>query len=285
MADALEDVTPAPPVEAPPDPVTPPEPPPDPDEAGAVELPTGKMVPLPALKAAREEARTAKEAASRVPQLEQQLAQLSGQVQAFQEVQRTLAQSRAEAFAPPIAANDPDLIDLARSLDYYKQDGTPDVARAQKHAALIDARAQKLALQMAIPLHQQAARTQSDANFQRALQVQSPQGQKPKPETLQWMWQNLPPEYTADPRVAQALPALAMGLEALQGNGSRLPPPVAPPAAPPLVTEGIGGQPRQRSAPISETERVVLASRGIDEKAYGKLTENFRQGRVSSLED
>lgn len=263
-----------------PDPVT------DPDEAGAVELPTGKMVPLAALKAAREEARAAKETTAQLPQLHQQIAQLTGQVTAFQEVQRTLAQSRAEAFAPPVAATaDPDLIDLARSLDYYKSDGTPDLARAQKHAALIQKEATKIAQSMVAPLHAQTARTQSAANYQAALQVKSPQGLAPKPETLQWMWSNLPAEYTADPRVAQALPALAMGLEALQGNGSKLPPQPPPPANPPLVTEGIGGAPAQRQRPLSETERGVLAARGIDEKQYTKLTENFRSGRTSTLED
>lgn len=262
-----------------------PAPPPDPDEVNAIEVQGGKMVPLPALKASREENRALKEQVSQLPQLQQQIAQLTGQVTAFQEVQRTLAQSRQEAFAPPAPADNPDLIDLARSLDYYKADGTPDLARAQKHAAIIQKQATAIAQQMVAPLHQQTARTQSAANYQAALQVQSPQGLKPKPETLNWMWQNLPAEYTADPRVAQALPALALGLEALQGNGSKLPPQPPPPANPPLVTEGIGGAPAPRARPLSETERGVLAARGIDEKQYTKLTENFRPGRVSSLED
>jgi hypothetical protein len=289
MSDVMDLETPEPPAAlvaeavAPP---APPAPPADPDEVNAIEVQGGKMVPLPALKAAREEARAAKEQAGQVPQLQQQIAQLTGQVTAFQEVQRTLAQSRQEAFAPPAPTQaDPDLIDLARSLDYYKQDGTPDLARAQKHAALIQKEATKIAQGMVAPLHQRAAQTQSAANYQAALQVKSPQGLAPKPETLQWMWNNLPAEYTADPRVAQALPALAMGLEALQGNGSKLPPQPPPPANPPLVTEGIGGAPPQRLRPLSETERGVLAARGIDEKHYTKLTENFRSGRTSTLED
>jgi hypothetical protein len=287
MSEVMDLETPEPPVPpveavAPPEP---PAPPADPDEVNAIEVQGGKMVPLPALKAAREEARAAKEQAAQLPQLQQQIAQLTGQVTAFQEVQRTLAQSRQEAFAPPAPADNPDLIELARSLDYYKQDGTPDLARAQKHAAIIQKQATAIAQSMVGPIHAQNARTQSAANYQAALQVKSPQGAAPKPETLQWMWQNLPAEYTADPRVAQALPALAMGLEALQGNGSKLPPQPPPPANAPLVTEGIGGAPAQRQRPLSETERGVLAARGIDEKHYTKLTENFRSGRTSTLED
>lgn len=283
IMDLETETPPPPPVEQPP--VEPPAPPADPDEANAIEVQGGKMVPLPALKAAREELRAVKEQASQLPQLQQQIAQLTGQVTAFQEVQRTLSQSRTEAFAPPPVADDPDLADLARSLDYYKTDGTPDLARAGKHAAIIQKQATKIAQTLIAPQAEQIARSQSAANFQAALQVQSPQGQRPKPETLQWMWQNLPAAYTADPRVAQALPALAMGLEALQGNGSRLPPVVAAPPNPPLVTEAVGGTPASRARPLSETERAVLTNRGIDEKRYETLTKDFRSGRTSQLED
>src|SRR6185369_672236 len=99
------------------------------------------------------------------------------------------------------------------------------------------------------PLVQHNARTQSVANYHAARQMASPQGVKPSEQMLNWMWQNLPPEYTADPRVAQALPALALGLEALQGNGSKLPAQPPPPPNPPLHTEGLAGGPVRRSTP------------------------------------
>lgn len=279
----VDDPTPAPPAEPiAPEPPAPPEPPPDPDEVGAIEVQGGKHVPLEALKAARAEAKAAKEQAARLPQLEQQIAQLQGSVQTFQQLQQQLRQPQAPA--GPIDA-DPDLIELARSLDYYQGDGTPDVARAAKHAAIIERRATRIADQRMAPLQQQNARTQSAANYQAALQIQSPQGLKPQVATLNWMWQNLPPEYTADPRVAQALPALALGLEALQGNGSRLPAAPAAPANPPLHTEGLSGSPARRANAITDAERAVLNERGMSDEKYLKHTKDFKPGRATQLED
>lgn len=281
----MEDETPAPPPAAaappPAEPPPPPDPPADPDEVGAIEVQGGKHVPLEALKAARAEAKAAKEQAARLPQLEQALATLQGQVSTYQQVQQHLQRPPAPTAQ---ADTDPDLIELARSLDYYQGDGTPDIARAAKHAGIIERRAAKMAQQMMQPLQQQNAQTRSAANYQAARQIQSPQGVKPSEATLNWMWQNLPAEYTADPRVAQALPALALGLEALQGNGSRLPPPVAPSAQPPLHTEGVAGGPQRRTT-ITDAEREVISARGMSEEKYTKLSKGYTPGRATTLED
>lgn len=280
----LEDETPAPPPAPPTEPVAPPpapEPPADPDEVGAIEVQGGKHVPLEALKAARAEARAAKEQAAQLQPLQQAYAQLQGRVATFEQLQSQLQRPPAP---PANADTDPDLIELARSLDYYTGDGTPDINRAAKHAAIIERRASKMAQQMMQPLQQQNAQTRSAANYQAARQIQSPQGVKPSEATLTWMWQNLPAEYTADPRVAQALPALALGLEALQGNGSRLPPAVAPPAQPPLHTEGVAGGPQRRTT-ITDAEREVISARGMSEEKYTKLSKGYTPGRATTLED
>jgi hypothetical protein len=257
------------------------EPPADPDEAAALEVQGGKYVPLDALKTVRSENKELKTRAAEADQLRQTVAQLQGSLATFQQLQQ---QQPRPPETPTSGSPDPRLEKLARSLDYYKPDGTPDLHRAAVHAELIREQATEIAQQWVQPLQQNAAQQQSAANYQQALRTAAPNGMKPKAETLTWMWRNLPPEYTADPRVAQVLPALALGLDTLQG-GSPLPAQPAPPGNPPVMTEAVGGnQPRQRTT-LSETERAVLAGRGISDETYGKLTKDFKQGRTSALED
>lgn len=274
--------TPAPVAAAP----EPPPPPADPDEADAVELPAGKHVPLEALKAARAEARAAKEQASRLPALEHQLAQMQGSLATFQQLQQAASQPRP--VAPPAPGEDPDLVGLARSLDYINpQTGQPDLDRAAGLSAIIQRQAEKIARQMVSPLQEQSARAQADMNFQTASRMQSPTGVKASDATLRWMWQNLPANYTADPRVAQALPALALGLEMLAGTNQKVGTMMAvpPPGAPPLHTEGAGGGTVRRAAPISQAERDIIAARGMKEDTYLKHTKDFVKGRPVSLDE
>ncbi len=282
----MEDEIPAPPPAAappaePPAPPPPPEPPPDPDEVGAIDVQGGKHVPLEALKATRTEIKALKEQLARLPQLEQANAQLQGSLATFQQLRQDLQRPQA----PPVATDaDPDLIELARSLDFYKPDGAPDLDRAAKHNAIVQRQVARVAQSFVQPLQQQNARNASAANYQAALQIQSPEGVKPQKATLDWMWQNLPPEYTADPRVAQALPALALGLEALQGTKGRLPQAPAAPLGPPLHTEGMAGAPQRRTS-ITDAEREVLAARGMSEEKYTKYTKNYTPGRATQLEN
>lgn len=283
----VEDDAPVPPPPAEPPPAEPaappppPDPPPDPDEVGAIEVQGGKHVPLEALKQVRAELKAAKEQAAQLPQLQQAFAQMQGRVATFEQLQSQLQRPPA----PSVNTDaDPDLIELARSLDFYNADGTPDLRRAGTHNALIVKQAQKIAQAAMQPLHQQNAQSRSNANYQAALQIASPQGVKPQKATIDWMWQNLPAEYTADPRVAQALPALALGIEALQGNGSRLPQQPAAPPNPPLHTEGVAGAPVRRTG-VTDAERSVIDARGMSEKKYLEHTKNYTPGRSTQLED
>ena len=276
------DPTPEPaPVAAAPEPPPVPEPPPDPDEANAIEVQGGKMVPLPALKATREELRQAKEQLAKLPQYEQQIAQLQGSLQTFQQVQQQLQRPPA---APPPADADPDLVELAKSLDYIDPTtGRPDTARAANHLALIERRAQKIADARLAPLQEQHAKATSDANYQRVAQMKTPKGVAVPKAILDTMWQNLPASYTADPRIAQALGAMAYGLAELSGQGSQLPP--APPVpGPPLHTEGLTGSPPRRSV-VTDAEREVISARGIKEDKYVEMTKGFKPGRATQLED
>src|SRR5580765_2782747 len=196
----LETPEPTPPIAAVPDPVAPPvpEPPPDPDEVGAVEIQGGKHVPLEALKAARAEAKQAKEAASRLPAMEQELAQLRGSLQTYQQVQQQLQNARP-AVVPQTPQTDPRLVQLARSLDYFKGDGTPDLDRAAAHRELVREEARQMAQEMVGPLQQQTHQTQSQANFHQAVAMVPEAIRAKVTPQLQQFWQTLPPNMTADP--------------------------------------------------------------------------------------
>lgn len=265
-------------VETVPEPVVPE----DPDESSAVEVQGGKYVPLGALKAVRAENQEWKTKAAEAETLRNTVAQLQGSLATFQHLQQQGLQARPPEVVQPTTA-DPELIDIARQLDFYTPTGEPDVVRASKHAATIESRAMKIAQQMVAPLQQTAHAQQSAANYQTALRTTAPNGLKPSAETLTWMWRNLPAEYTADPRVAQVLPALALGLDTLKGG--QLPPPPAPPVGPPIVTEAAGGLTPTRRAVMTDMERAVAATRGMDEEKYRKLTQDYRPGRTSTLED
>lgn len=271
------------PVVEPPAPPLPPEPLPDPDEVGAVEIQGGKHVPLEALKASRAEAKALKEQVALLPALQQKLAQMEGSLQTFQQLQQATRTPPAAAAQP---TDNPVLERYARSLDYVDPTtGKPDLARAAAHRELVREEARALAQEMVSPLQQQSARAQSAANYQAVRNIQSPQGVKPSEQQLNWMWQNLPAEYTADPRVAQALAAMAMGVDVLTGTGAKPPSVVAPPGAPPLHTEGAGGGPVRRAATITAAEREVIGQRGMKEETYLKHTKDFVKGRPVSLDE
>jgi hypothetical protein len=236
------------------------------------------MVPLDALKAARQENKDLKLKAGENDQLRQQLAHLQGTLQTYQQVQANL--QPPPAAAPPSAVADPDLVDIARALDYWKGDGTPDVDRAAKFSALIDKKAESKARAMVEPLQAQTAQELSLRNFQAASQEKTPSGMAIDQTLLRTLWQGLPPSYTADPRVARIIASTVLGEQARMA-----PVPVAPPAHPPLVTENVGGSVPQRRAPISEAEKAVLRHRGMSETDYLAHTKDFRPGRLSTLED
>ena len=273
----LEPVTPPP---APAEPVTP-EPPPapvDPDEAQAIEVQGGKMVPLAALKAAREEAKAAKETASRVTQLEQELAAAKPYEQ-FVKANPSLLQPQVPAAPPPGA--DPELVELAQSLDYYKADGTPDTTRAAKHQTIIRREASKMAQQMVAPVAQSHAQAQSNANYAVVVHEKLPNGQPLDQRILNQMWASLPVDQTANPAVAALVRDLTIAAQLRQ---SPLPPNPAPPSQPPVHTEHLGTTVR-RTTQMTPTERGVAQQRGMSDEKYSTLTKDFTPGRMNPLED
>lgn len=272
-----ETIAPAAPVETPP-----PAPlavaPDDPDDSAAVDLQGGKYVPLEALRAARSEAKGLKDRASQAENLQAQVQQMQAYIQGLQQQQQ-----RPPEPPPQSPTSDPELVELANSLDYIRADGKPDLERAAKHQAIMQRQAMKIAQQMVGPLQQQTAQERSAGNYQRALATRTPNGLQAKPETLNWMFRELPVGMTSDPRVAQVLPALAIGLDALYGNNP-LPANPAPPVNPPAYTEASGGSLR-RPTPMTDAERKIIEARGMDEKKYADYTKDWKPGRGTVLEN
>lgn len=285
MSMNLEDPLPVPPAEStPPAPAVESQPAaapvvPDPDEAQAIEVQGGKMVPLAALKAAREEAKAAKADAARVQQLEAELAQ-ARPYQQFVQQNPQLLQPRAEPQPAPTQA-DPELVRIARLMDYIKQDGSPDLSRAKEYQGLLNEKAAAIAQQMVQPVAAMGYQQQSNANWAQVVTAKTPTGQPLDPHVLGEFWRHLPVDKTADPRVAALVRDLAI---TEQMRRSPLPAAPAPPAAPPIHTESIGRMP-QPAARLTDTERNVAAQRGITEDKYRTLTKDFTPGRMNPLED
>lgn len=258
------------------------------DDAAAVDVHGGKYVPLDVLKSVRQEMKALKQRVQTTDQLQAVLSEYEPYMQFLREHPQVLEQRATASVATadkPSPTADPELVELARSLDYFTAKGEPDIERAAKHAEIIERRARQVAEKMMAPLAQTSAQERSAANYTRALTTRAPDGRSPRPETLTWMWRNLPAAYTADPAVSQILPALALGLDLLGGQQS-LPPAPAPPGSPPLVTEPSRGVPRATSgSPLSEIEQRVIGRGTINEQRYRELTANYKQGRPTILEE
>ncbi len=272
MADDLD--APALPVAVPAEPVTPPAevPPPDPDEQDAVELPAGKHVPLAALKSVRAENAALKAKAAENDSLRSQLAQASPYVQFLQQNPQ-LMQRPVEPPPAPVGG-DPELIELATSLDYYTPQGQPDLERAKRHQGIVQREARKMA-------------EQNDAsmrNWQAAVQEKLPNGQPIDQTLLRAAWGEVSrqnPAMTADPRVARVIVNTVMAEQWRTSPLGAQPP--APPG-PPVRTESTGANPRQPRTAMTEAEHAIVKDRMSDEK-YATLTKDFVKGRTNVLED
>jgi hypothetical protein len=282
----LDDPTPAP--VAPPEPAAPVAPvdpaPADPDEAQAIEVQGGKMVPLAALKAAREESRSLKETASKTAALEQEVAALRPYKQ-FLDANPLLVQQAAPRATAAEPDADPELVELAGAMDYYKAGPNgvmvPDLDRARKYKTILTRHATQIAQTMVQPVAESHAQQMSNANWSQVLQEKTPNGQPIDPQILADFWRHLPVDQTAKPQVAAMVRDLAI---TAQMRKSPLPPPPAAPNQPPIHTESVGRLP-QAATRMTSTERRIASDRGITEEKYAKLTNDFVPGRMNPLED
>lgn len=261
------------------------EPPADPDESDAIELPTGKHVPLSALKAQREENKALKaQLAQAQPSV--QWTQQNKPVMDFINQHPELLHPRAATPAAPVGA-DPELVDLARLLDYYKADGMPDTERAAKFAAVIDVKAEKKARAMMEPVAGTLLQQQNERNWQSAVAEKLPNGQGIDVALLTDAWRAVQAYpngagILADPRAVKVI-VNTVKMQQLEQVGGLPQMPPAPGRAP-VVTEDQGRRPAGPRQTMTEGERAIVGNR-MDDKKYHEYTKDFRQGRPNILED
>lgn len=286
MADDLNlevDETPGPPAQAPAA-TPPPTPQADPDEAQAVEVPNaGKMVPLAALKAVREENKGLKAQTARLEQLEQYARDAQPYVD-FIKQNPQLVQQRQQPQAPTADA-DPKLVKIAKSLDFYTTDGKPDLERARNHQALIREEAQEIANQVVQPVAMNTYSQAAQRNWQTAVQEKLPNGAAIDTNLLTIAWQGVQrvnPAALADPNTIRFIINNVMA-EQMRANPTMYQQPAAP-GRPPVVTENVGARPNASNR-MNDTQRAIVAGRGIDDKKFGELTAGFNPGRMNVLEE
>src|SRR5688572_6928606 len=145
------------------------------DVPEAVEVRPGeKMVPLSAVIALRRELKDLKPLAGKATQLEQTVNEMRPYVD-FLRTNQHLMQPQAPApVAPTPPAEDPALVELARTLELYDpKTGLPDVARAGKirdmTQATASAQAQQIVERHVAPLQATTNEQRAGANLQHVL--------------------------------------------------------------------------------------------------------------------
>ena len=181
--------------------------------------------------------------------------------------------------APPQA--DPDAVEAATLMDFYKSDGSLDVDKGAKWLALQDKRAGRLTEQAVRPYREQSLQERSTQNFAKALAVKDPQGNSPSPEALKAVWTTLGVEDTANPEIAATLAMLAMGADRMMGKS----PSAKPALSAPLVTEPSGGTSQGAPVKLSRIEEGIAAMRGVSAEKWAEHTRGFQAGRPTVLED
>ena len=250
----------------------------------AVEFQPGvKYVPVGALKAVREENKALKPLAQRAAELEQQVNEFRPYVD-FLRSHPTLLQPQAQQEpVKPSQADDPALVELAKTLDLYTADAKPDTARAAKIRELTRLEAQAVAQQAVAPVQEgaweQAAAqnlqwmvSQTDA-FGRPLEeaaivasVRSIYGALPKGEALRVL---------SDGRVAQLIVNDAV---ARQSKGKPFTPAPKAPTTDPLQVEAAGGG---TGPSVSEDHTRRL---GVKHADYEATAKKYKPGQSNVIE-
>lgn len=267
-----------PPVEAAQEPPAEPaqEPPAEDDIPEAVEVQPGvRVVPVGVVKALRDEIKALKPQAQRTAELEQQVNQFRPYADFLQANPHILNPQQPQQ-APVAQADDPALVEYARTLDLYTPDGKPDTTRAAKLRDMTRAEAQAIAQQAIAPIqevtHEQRAATNIQAIVNSGVDQQYIAeavrnvlpAQMPKQEALRVM---------ADPAVSNLIRLTAMGLQAAATAAQP-----AAPTAPPLYRESPGG-----AAPLQVSEDHTRKL-GVKHDEYVKSASRYVPGKANSLE-
>lgn len=250
--------------------------------AQVIDIPDGdKLVPLSALKGARTELKTLKQAAKDTPalkaaleQAQKQLEQTAPMVEAFK------AWQQAQQYQPPVqqpqappVEDTTDLEDLARTFDFYKPDGTVDLDKARKVQAHTQKQAESIAQQYTTPLVTNVLEARVNENLGRAMATAHPvTGEKADPQILNALVQQIRQQpdglkTLSNPEAMKQIWLNAYSLSTFKQKPAAAAAPAKEAVAPPLVTERAGGQ-IQGARTLSSLEKRAAKDAGMTEAEY-----------------
>lgn len=247
-------------------------------DAETVDVAGQKYVPVGALINERKQRQALTEKAARADQLDAEMSAARPYVEFLKANPGLLQRQQQAQAAPQTEQVDPQLEQLAKTLDLYTPEGKPDLARATTLRQLVKAEAQEIARQTIAPMQKETYETKAARNFQAAVAMKDANGRSPSPQALASLFKEVGAESAADPRIAGILALTALGLDYSQSKSA----PPAPITAP-LVTESQGNSPRRPS--LSTLEASIARDRGITEQAWADNTKDFQRGRPQQLED
>lgn len=268
------------------------EPPPDPvaqaseeDIPEAVEVQPGvRVVPVGVVQAQRQEIKALKAQAQRATELEREAGENRAIVEFIKANPQILqGQQQQPQRQEPNPQDDPALVEYAKTLDLYTQDGRPDTARASKLRDMTRQEAQSIAQQTIAPMQEASHAQQAAQNLQWMASLKDANNQPLEEqyiiETVRSVYGNMPRadaiKILADPNVAQVLADTALGRQARMKKTTTA---VPAPQAPALHVEAAGGG---TALNVSDDHVRRL---GISPKQYQETGKKYQPGRANSLE-
>lgn len=267
-----------------------PEAPPEeakPAEVEAVEVAGQKYVPLAGIVSERKQRQAAEKTAGELQARLQQLEQQYGQIAPYAEILKNNPQLLSPRQPEPVAVeptDDPDLVELAQTLDLYDPTtGKPDVKKAEKIRNIQRREAEKVAQSQVQPFQQREIEGQVSRNYAMAVNAKTPDGEPLNRAVFDDLWRQAAAEpggmkTLSDPRSVMALVLMASG--AARWNAQ--PKVQAPPPA--LETEASGGNPRTRPS-LSAMEERIAAEKGVAPSKWAERVRTFQKGGSNALED
>lgn len=268
-----------------------PEPVKDPEPEGAVDVQGKRMVPVEALIAEREKAKTSTE-----KKIREEYEPLRAQAEQARQLQADLEalrphidylQKHPEMIERPPQDDGPkvsneDAERFARQYELYTPTGL-DTNRAKQIIANQRDEMAKVARAAAAeavgPVLQQSAHTVSRQNFVWAAQQQGPDGSPlVDPQVLAAVWQEFPVELSANPEVARVILEASIGRSLRTGKMPRRS------ENEPLFSESPGGRGGGGFRP-SEREIRVAQAAGMTKEQYTKAASAYRPDSINVLED
>jgi hypothetical protein len=252
-------------------------------EAAAITDTSGKkavMVPLPELISERKERQALKRESD---DLKAKVADLEARATRGQALETEIGHLRTQIDAlKPKAPEQPEIADdeaedTAKDLGLYTTEGKPDLAAARRvikrEAARIDSKV-TTAVEAAVKPVRQMNVDQQAAALTNAAMAKAREGYC-KPETLEKLIAQYPPELRANPQTMNLALVLARGID---GGGTK-------PAdvSEVLVTEPAGGR-RIAPGPLSDLEKKAAKVVGMTDEAWKNATKDYTPGQSARLE-